>query len=670
MSKLNIAGVVKKIKSKANPYLPILEAIVNSIDSIKETGRKDGDIKVFIIRENYCKDENGKSISIPPVKSIKVVDNGIGFNLKNRDSFDTFYSDMKVSKGGKGFGRFMYLKYFTEVKVDSIYRENDKFYEKTFRFGKLYDIIEDEDDNETIATDTTTTLFLNDLLESKYMDKGIDTIARKLLENLLIFFVDDSYKCPTISVIDQSNGDLVVLNDYLNEGKDIQRVAPKSFICNSSLSDFDKGYSFEVVAFKIYYANKQKSKILLTGNNREVTDTLLSQYIPEFEDDFYDIEKNEGNTISRNYIVLSYVTGDYLNDNVSLEREAFDFSKESEDMYYPLSQVTIERGAAEVLREVFADEVLVRENKKMDRIICYINDTAPWHREYLSKLELKTIPYHASEEEIEVALQKEKYKVENKNRKAVKEILSGDQDFDDKVMALIGSLTQTGKDDLAHYVCTRRSVLELFKKLLKRREDGKAELEKEIHNLIFPMGGTSETTPYENHNLWLLDERLVFSEYIASDKKISKTSAPTEPDLVIFDKKRSFRFGDNEYSNPLTVFEFKRPKRSEYSDSDNPITQIGDYVEEIRAGKYETPGGVEKVKVNNNTPVFGYIICDPCKRIDDFAKQCSLSKKPDDEGYFGFHQGYNMYIEIISFKRLVGNAELRNKIFFRKLKIE
>ena len=370
MSKLNIAGVVKKIKSKANPYLPILEAIVNSIDSIKETGRKDCDIKVFIIRENYCKDENGKSISIPPVKSIKVVDNGIGFNLKNRDSFDTFYSDMKVSKGGKGFGRFMYLKYFTEVKVDSIYRENDKFYEKTFRFGKLYDIIEDEDDNETIATDTTTTLFLNDLLESKYMDKGIETIARKLLENLLIFFVDDSYKCPTISVIDQSNGDLVVLNDYLNEGKDIQRVAPKSFICNSSLSDFDKGYSFEVVAFKIYYANKQKSKILLTGNNREVTDTLLSQYIPEFEDDFYDIEKKEGNTISRNYIVLSYVTGDYLNENVSLEREAFDFSKESEDMYYPLSQVTIERGAAEVLREVFADEVLVRENKKMDRIIC------------------------------------------------------------------------------------------------------------------------------------------------------------------------------------------------------------------------------------------------------------------------------------------------------------
>ena len=39
MSKLNILGVVKQIRNKSNAYLPIIEAIVNSIDSIKETGR-------------------------------------------------------------------------------------------------------------------------------------------------------------------------------------------------------------------------------------------------------------------------------------------------------------------------------------------------------------------------------------------------------------------------------------------------------------------------------------------------------------------------------------------------------------------------------------------------------------------------------------------------------
>lgn len=60
------------------------------------------------------------------------------------------------------------------------------------------------------------------------------------------------------------------------------------------------------------------------------------------------------------------------------------------------------------------------------------------------------------------------------------------------------------------------------------------------------MGGDSNNTNYEKHNLWLLDERLVFSEYIASDRKISAKVAPTEPDVVVFDKKRSFRNGDNE----------------------------------------------------------------------------------------------------------------------------
>ena len=374
--------------------------------------------------------------------------------------------------------------------------------------------------------------------------------------------------------------------------------------------------------------------------------------------------------ILRNYIVQTYVLGDYLNENVSLERETFDFDKSTSTILFPLSQSDIERATANQVKSLFSDEVLLRENKKRDRIVRYINETAPWHREYLKTLELSSIPYYASEETIEAALQKEKYRIECANRIKLRAALENDEEYDESISTLISSITQTGKDDLAHYVCTRKAVIELFKKLLKRRPDGKAELEKELHNLIFPMGGTSETTLYENHNLWLLDERLVFSDYIASDRKISKTTAPKEPDLVIFDKKRSFRTGDNEYSNPLTVFEFKRPKRTEYNNDENPIVQVGEYVELIRDGKYETPDGVEKVKVNDCTPVYGYIVCDPCPKIDSFAKQSSLTPKPDGEGYFGFHPGYRIYLELLSFKSLIRNAELRNKIFFHKLQIE
>lgn len=209
-----------------------------------------------------------------------------------------------------------------------------------------------------------------------------------------------------------------------------------------------------------------------------------------------------------------------------------------------------------------------------------------------------------------------------------------------------------------------------MKKLLERKDDGSPSYEKEIHNLIYPMGKNDTNTDYESHNLWLLDERLSFAQYVASDEKINKKTAPTEPDLVIFNQKISYRNGDNQFCNPLTIFEFKRPKRVDYAQDDSPILQITKYLDQIRAGKYETPKGQEPVKVNENTPVYAYVVADICDKIKAFAKDNSLTKSPDAEGFFGYHGGHKMYIEIISYKKLLDDANMRNKIFFKKLGIE
>ncbi|WP_218146491.1 hypothetical protein [Parapedobacter indicus] len=206
---------------------------------------------------------------------------------------------------------------------------------------------------------------------------------------------------------------------------------------------------------------------------------------------------------------------------------------------------------------------------------------------------------------------------------------------------------------------------------MERRDDGKAELERYIHHLIFPMGNDSQKVNYEDHNLWLLDERLVFSEYIASDRKISaKKDALGEPDLIVFDQKASFRNGDNDFSNPLTIFEFKRPKRKDYSEADDPILQLGKYLKDIRAGKYEMPNGTEPIKINEYTPVYGYVIADLTERMREFADKHQLTISADNDSYFGFHRGYDMYIEVISFRKLLRDAILRNKIFFKKLLLE
>lgn len=665
MSRINIQGTIDNIRSKSNVYTPLIEAIVNSIQSIISKGIENGKIEIILHRENTLEFDN----SIPNIKTIEVRDNGLGFTQQNRDSFDTFYSELKKEIGGKGFGRFMFVKYFNNVKIESVFKDNtEKLLFRNFRFGKEYEIIVDEKIEETKAVDTYTNVILKDLKQGHNFDKQIETLSKKILEKTLIFFINDSFKCPTIIIKENDNSHSIILNDYLTGKNEIQlyNSCEFSLVDNKSLEKVN----FTAKIFKIYYPGSQKSKISLTGHNREVTETPLYKYVPEFEDDFFDVSSE--NESKKNYIIKTYVLGEYLDNNVSIERETFEFPKDGSSLYHPFSQVDIENEASEITKNAFGDDVKIRSEKKHQIIRNYVNNSAPWHKPYLSDLDISTIPYNTKDENIELELQKVKFQKEQATRAEIKEILdSPDEEVNGRMAEAISKISEIGKSDLAHYVFNRKSVLEAFNRLLKRRDDGKGELEKDIHNLIFPMGNDSENCDYHEHNLWLLDERLVFSEYIASDKKIStKKDALGEPDLLVFDQKQSFRNGDNNFSNPLTIFEFKRPKRENYKEEDDPILQIGKYLEKIRKGKYEMPEGLEKIKVNENTPVYGYVVCDITSKIKEFAKKHQLILSPDQEGYFGYHNGYKMYIEIVSFKKLMSDATLRNKIFFKKLHLE
>lgn len=667
MSKINIQGTIDNIKSKSNVYTPIIEAIVNAIDSIHATKRKDGQITIVLKREQTLPFDS----ALPNVRSVEIHDNGKGFTDVNRDSFDTLYSLTKKMDGGKGFGRFMFLKYFSDVRIDSRYGESDgKYYHRTFSFGKIDEIIVNEKKKEITKSSNSTIIYLDYLQKDKFLDKEIETIARKLLEKLLIFFINDKKSCPNIIIKEADNSKQLILNNYLTSSNEINLLSTKTFELTSTIDK--QKQSFTVKIFKIFFS-KSESKIILTGHNREVTEVALHTFIPEFEDEFFDEKQSGEKTSKRNYVIKTYVLGKYLNQNVSLEREEFDFPKDRPDHFYPFSKGEIETEAANITKDIFSTDVKVRSEKKKKRVHDYINNSAPWHKSYINDVDLTSFAYNASDEQIELQLQKYKFEKEQETKQQIQFLLHSteDNDFDERLNKIISQVTDIGKSDLAHYVCNRKVVLQIFEELRKRNDSGKANLEKDVHSLIFPMNEDSTSINYEDHNLWLLDERLVFSEYIASDRKISREKdALGEPDLVIFDIKQAFRNGDNEFSNPLTIFEFKRPKRDQYSQEDDPVLQIGNYLEKIRSGKYEMPEGIETIKVNESTPVYAYIICDITDKIKEFARNHQLTSSADKEGYFGFHTGFRMYVEIISFKKLSKDALLRNKIFFKKLHVE
>jgi len=54
MSKLNILGIVKNIKNKANVYVPIVEAVFNSIKAINE--KADGKIEIVVCNRKLIED--------------------------------------------------------------------------------------------------------------------------------------------------------------------------------------------------------------------------------------------------------------------------------------------------------------------------------------------------------------------------------------------------------------------------------------------------------------------------------------------------------------------------------------------------------------------------------------------------------------------------------------
>lgn len=142
MSKINIDRIVKDIKSRTTYLTPIIEAVCNSVDAIG-TNRIDGYVKIIVKRDCQTTTD-GQSDTNGNIVAIDIIDNGVGFTDENAESFDTFRSGYKMQQGGKGFGRFMYLKYFRSVSIDSVFEENGQLKRREFTFGHKSEIIENE----------------------------------------------------------------------------------------------------------------------------------------------------------------------------------------------------------------------------------------------------------------------------------------------------------------------------------------------------------------------------------------------------------------------------------------------------------------------------------------------------------------------------------------------
>ena len=192
MSNVNIKRAVENIRRNTTVYTPVVEVIVNAIQAIDESGQTAGRVLVRAVRDDQAELDGGR----PNITGFEVQDNGIGFTDAHRNSFDTLYTDHRIAEGGKGFGRFICLKYFEDLRIESVYQKSPRFFSRSFSMGKDQDIVVEEKVKETKRTESGTIVHLVGLKSGPAFEKRLQTIARNLVERLLPYFIAGGVSVP------------------------------------------------------------------------------------------------------------------------------------------------------------------------------------------------------------------------------------------------------------------------------------------------------------------------------------------------------------------------------------------------------------------------------------------------------------------------------------------
>ncbi|SFZ94419.1 Histidine kinase-, DNA gyrase B-, and HSP90-like ATPase [Flaviramulus basaltis] len=676
----NIANKVRNTRlPRTKPLMPLFEVVSNSIHSIQESIKEGnlikgkGKITILCIR-------NGKEETLQelpdidryPIHSFEISDNGIGLNKENLTSFVEADTDHKLKIGGKGIGRFVCLKAFKVLNISSQFLDEQKK-EKTiaFDFKSTKEGFENFSEPKLNGRGLGTTVRLTNYREEyqKNLEYDLQSIARELIAHFQLYFIRK--QVPTIIVRNQNN---------------IEFDLTKLFALEFKSEVEDKDFYIEEEKFTLYLTKSlkiQSHKIHYCAHNRSVINEGLYSLIVDLGK--YSIKDNEGNR----YYYQAYVVGDILDEFVDTERIGFNFPDGNDledEESFDLNLAKLRRASVRCIEEILKEYLAEVRNHKVESYRPTINEELPQYRSTLNyrKEEILKLPPDLPKDKLDIEL----YKIDAKWRLEVKEhkieLLEEKKDVTNheeyvlKYEKFLSEFNEIGKSDLARYVVHRKTIIELLEGLIEKNENDKFENEDLIHSVFFPIRSNSDEITADKQNLWLIDERLTYHSFLASDKtfkSVSEVSADQtqRSDLLIYNEAFAFSDSKNSPHNSFTIVEFKKPMRDDYKDYDedkNPIEQTEKYIDNLLDGKVKSKNG-RTVEVSEKTPFYIYIVCDVTPTLEKILKRREFEKTPDGKGYFKVKSKYySAYFEVLPFEKVLDDARKRNRILFEKLNIE
>lgn len=652
-------NIVKRIDRLPKPknvtaaMQPLFEAISNAIHSVQnrfpETVSHDGMIHVTV-NTSRNKDQVWATVG----------DNGLGLDDKNWDAFTETDTDNKISIGGKGVGRLLWLDCFQKISVVSTFKTKNGMECRSFDFVLKQDNQIQNEKAEAVGSTDSPSFFVRfeGLRDNGYLSNfpGRDSfVFQHLTSHFLPTFIGK--RCPKISVCvgDETRHFPSEIDNIVHrKTADIRLETDDYGLLLLTLMECDKVASADLNGhhFVHFIAHDR------TVQSQSIDGKLGLKY---FGDD-------------GDRVFHAILTGEYLDKNVNQERTAFMF----EDVV--LDRIINDVCTSHIVEFLKAplEKLGGEQRKKIEQITESYPSVAFGDTD---ELQAKIPSGELKEDAIYGHLARERFRRDQRQAEKIRSVLSRLRGGEADAATFAAAISDAGRAiedaeqrSLAEYIVRRKVVLDFIEILLEKvrddTRDSSYQREDILHSFICPLrvntieDGTKKIESASSHDLWIIDERLTFAQYFSSDVEFATLSQAIEsderPDVLIFDYVHGLR--QTEEPSKVLLVEFKRPGRRSYADDENPQSQVERYVRKLQGGGLNDVKG-RPIKLDDRTVFHCFIIADIVGRLDDWTFTWQHTANGRGRLYQP-QSGFRGSIELIGWDALLGDARARNQAFF------
>jgi gluconate kinase len=643
---------------EGNPLLAVLgEAVSNSLHSIFLAERKQGMIAIDLELSSAATEQQ-RDLGFEAdyeydkehlISGFTITDNGQGLTDDNYMAFknwDTSGEGKKETYACKGIGRILYLKLFNNVHISSGYKDGE-----VQKYREL-SLTKEGAQNEISQTSEICQLGVKLVCSQPTANMNdqndpvsLSEIKEYLCDHFLATFIHAHKELNTKNV-------LITLN--LKE----RPITIDMVLYVESEAPMEKGsFTYKIsdeehTIWLYHVSRKMKPKrkhaahrIIYCAGMRELENHPLENFTKKA----YALNDEAEETFYTTYVMASVLNHKSNSNRTALhpfkEKEAFKRRVNELVLAYLGNQVTLlKKRQTETIQELL----------QTHKVYSYLEDVlkkATADNYDLSRDELRTLMYslHA----------KERTKRRANALDKLKEIKKSDAPN----MAIFADLEVAGMVELAEYMHHRREVISYFKQLMDYALVKKSSHELILHDMFAPKQGVgNEGRPYlyDEHNLWLIDERFTGYKQVFSDVKIKKIVEQVFPEA-----NKTVSYGQREADALLL---FNAPMGEKYNVVAIEFKGIGLDHQKNAVGLTqlsERRTSLSKLKEHVNE-VWYYLITDLDETmIETLRRDDYKSLYSSDKGvYYRYYQMDETYVYVISYASLLSDTEMRHKIFF------